>query len=83
LREILAVCTTQEFSVSRVQVDGKPLRVKGQSGARAGKARGTGWDDHPEVEEAPLGDLPKEGIVTLLIESSRRATCWQAGRAIE
>jgi hypothetical protein len=83
LREILAVCTTQEFSVSRVQVDGKPLRVKGQSGAQAGKARGTGRDDHPEVEEAPLGDLPKEGIVTLLIESSRRATCWQAGRAIE
>jgi putative Mg2+ transporter-C (MgtC) family protein len=69
LREILAVCTNQEFSVSRVQVEGKPLRGRGQSGAQAGKGRGTGWEDHPEeVDEAPLGDLPREGIVTLLVE---------------
>jgi hypothetical protein len=40
-----------------------------QSGAQAGRGRGTGWDDHPEeVDEAPLGDLPREGIVTLLVE---------------
>jgi 8-oxo-dGTP pyrophosphatase MutT (NUDIX family) len=63
LREILAVCTNQEFSVSRVQVDGKP------SGAQAGKGHGTGWEDHPEdVDVASLGDLPREGIVTLLVE---------------
>jgi putative Mg2+ transporter-C (MgtC) family protein len=69
LREILAVCTNQEFSVSRVQVEGKPYRGKGQSGSQAGKNRGTGWEDHPEeVDEAPLGDLPREGIVTLLVE---------------
>jgi putative Mg2+ transporter-C (MgtC) family protein len=69
LREILAVCTNQEFSVSRVQVEGKPLRGKGQSGAQAGRDRDTGWEDHPEeIDEAPLGDLPREGIVTLLVE---------------
>jgi putative Mg2+ transporter-C (MgtC) family protein len=69
LREILAVCTNQEFSVSRVQVEGKPFRGKGQSGAQAGKGRGTGWEDHPEeIDEAPLGDLPTEGIVTLRVE---------------
>ena len=69
LREILAVCTNQEFSVSRVQVEDRPLRDHGRSGAQAGKGRGTGWEDHPaEVEEAPLGELPGEGIVTLLVE---------------
>ncbi|MGC9957945.1 MgtC/SapB family protein [Roseiarcus sp.] len=69
LREILAVCTNQEFSVSRVQVEGKPPRGKSQSGAQAGKGRGTGWEDHPEdADEAQLGDLPSEGIVSLLVE---------------
>jgi hypothetical protein len=69
LREILAVCTNQEFSVSRVQVEDKPFRGKGQSGAQAGKGRGTGWEDHPEeIDEASLGDLPREGTVTLLVE---------------
>jgi putative Mg2+ transporter-C (MgtC) family protein len=69
LREILAVCTNQEFSVSRVQVEGTPLRGEGQSGAQAGKGRGTSWEDHPEeLDEASLGDLPTEGIVSLLVE---------------
>jgi len=69
LREILAVCTNQEFSVSRVQVEGKPFGGKSQSGAQVGKGRGTGWDDHPaEVDEAPLAEPPGEGIVTLLVE---------------
>jgi putative Mg2+ transporter-C (MgtC) family protein len=69
LREILALCTNQDFSVSRVQVEGKPSCGKSQSGVQAAKGRGTGWEDHPdEVDEAPLGELPKEGIVTLLVE---------------
>ena len=68
LREILAVCTSQEFSVSRVQTEGKPSRGRGQSGAQAGKGRGTGWDHPEEVYEAPFGDLPTEGIVTLRVE---------------
>jgi putative Mg2+ transporter-C (MgtC) family protein len=56
LREILAACTSQEFSVSRVQIERDPQT-------------GRGWDDpSQEVEEAPLGDLPRRGIVTLTIE---------------
>ena len=31
-----------QFSMSRVQVEGKPFRGKAQSGAQAGKGRGTG-----------------------------------------
>jgi putative Mg2+ transporter-C (MgtC) family protein len=66
LREILAVCTHQEFSVSRVQVEREALGGKGQSGAQAGKGLGTGWEDHPaEADEAPSDD---PGVVTLLIE---------------
>jgi hypothetical protein len=30
--------------------------------------RGTGWEDHPEEDDEALGELPKEGIVTLLVE---------------
>jgi hypothetical protein len=64
LREILAACTGQEFSVSRVQVERAPSRGRGQSGGQAGKGRGTGWEDHPgETEEAP-----QLGIVTLMFE---------------
>ena len=45
------------------------MRGRGQSGAQAGKGRGTGWEDHPEeVYEAPFGDLPTEGVVTLRVE---------------
>ena len=56
LREILAACTSQEFSVSRVQIEREP-------------SNGRGWDDSSrEVDEAPLGDLPRQGIVTLMIE---------------
>jgi putative Mg2+ transporter-C (MgtC) family protein len=69
LREILAACTGQEFSVSRVQVERAPARGGGQSGGQAGKGRDAGWEDHPvETEEAPLSDLPQPGVVTLMIE---------------
>ena len=69
LREILAGCTSQEFSVSRVQVERAPARGQDQSGGQAGKGRGTGWEDHPmEIEEATMSDLSRQGIVTLMIE---------------
>lgn len=69
LREILAACTAQEFSVSRVQVERAPSRGQDQSGGQAGKGRGTGWEDHPmEIEESPMSDLPRQGIVTLMLE---------------
>jgi hypothetical protein len=42
--------------VSRIQIERQP-------------SAGQGWEDHSrEVEEAPLGDLPRQGIVTLKIE---------------
>jgi putative Mg2+ transporter-C (MgtC) family protein len=56
LREILAACTAQEFSVSRVQIEREP-------------SSGSSWEDYSrEVEEAPLSDLPRRGVVTLMIE---------------
>lgn len=56
LREILAACTSQEFSVSRVQIERQP-------------SAGPGWEDRSrEVEEGPFGDLPRQGVVTLMIE---------------
>src|SRR6202167_5702281 len=64
LREILAVCTNQEFSRNRVHVEGKPLRGKNQSGSQAGKGRGTGWEDHPEEDtRRGWGVLQEEGCV--------------------
>ena len=33
-----------------------------------GKGRGTGWEDHPEEDDEALGELPTEGIETLLVE---------------
>jgi hypothetical protein len=84
LREILAVCTNQEFSVSRVQVEDKPFRGKGQSGAQAGKGRGTGWEDHPEENRrGVIGRPAKGGDCNAPSRSSRRAACREAGRAIE
>src|SRR5271170_5744852 len=69
LREVLAICTQYEFSVSRVQVERAPARDPGQSGAQAGKGRATGWEDHPaEAEQAPSAAEPTKGIVTLLVE---------------
>ena len=69
LREILAACTAQEFSVSRVQVERASTHGNDQSGGQAGKGRGTGWEDHPmETEEASLSDPSRQGIVTLMIE---------------
>jgi putative Mg2+ transporter-C (MgtC) family protein len=55
--------------VSRVQVEREPSRGKGQSGAQAGKGRGTGWEDHPAEPEEALSEASlAQGIVTLLIE---------------
>ena len=56
LREILAACTAQEFSVSRVQIERQP-------------ASGSNREDHSrEAEEPPSSDLSRQGIVTLRIE---------------
>src|SRR5580692_4720853 len=43
LREVLAVCTQQDFAVSRVHVDSDPST--GRSGFQASKGRTRGYDD--------------------------------------
>lgn len=42
--------------------------IGGEEVSLPGKGRGTGWEDHPEEDDETLGELPKEGIVTLLVE---------------
>jgi len=68
LREVLAICTQQEFSVSRLQVEGETTRRDG-SGFQAAKGHGKGEDDEVAGNEFPSrpGPTPK-GIVTLLLE---------------
>ena len=60
-REILAVCTNQEFSVSRVQVEDKPLRDNGQSGARQARAAARAGRIIPLMWTRPIGRLAKRG----------------------
>ena len=42
--------------------------IGGEEVSLPGKGRGTGWEDHPEEDDEALGELPKEGIETLLVE---------------
>ena len=69
LREVLAVCSQQEFSVSRVQIEGE--RNGGvHSGFQSGKGHGRGEDDRApnvDVGVSELGGPPQKGIVTLLL----------------
>jgi len=60
----------------------KPSFHWGRRSFIAGKDRGTGWEDHPEEDDEALGELPKEGIVTLLVEVRGTKACWQAGGSI-
>ena len=61
LREILAVCTQQDFAVSRLRVENAAA-----SGHQAGKAQGKGEDDEdPAAEPAAPGG---KGVVTVAME---------------
>jgi len=68
LREVLAVCTQQEFSIYRLRVEGE-RKGRDQSGFQAGKGHGKGADDEVAVGDhrAEAGPPPK-GIVNLLLE---------------
>ncbi len=68
LREILAVCTQNEFSVNRVRVENE--RPGEQSGFQAAKGDGKGFDDEaPTLSEgADQGNRPRKGVVTLSLE---------------
>ena len=45
--------------------------IGGEEVSLPGKGRGTGWEDHPEEDDEALGELPKEEIVTLLVQVRR------------
>jgi putative Mg2+ transporter-C (MgtC) family protein len=69
LREVLAVCTQQDFAVSRVQVGGDDDRAKRrkQSGPQQAKGHDKQWDDEGSSFEDAASEGTK-GIVTLLVE---------------
>jgi putative Mg2+ transporter-C (MgtC) family protein len=63
LREVLAVCTQQDFAISRLQIGGE-RKDRDQSGFQSNKGHGRGADD----EIARSDDPPPKGIITLLLE---------------
>ena len=70
LREVLAVCTQQDFAVSGLRVESEK-KGRNQSGFQTGKGHGKGADDEVAVSDlgvsAEAGPPPK-GIVTLSLE---------------
>jgi putative Mg2+ transporter-C (MgtC) family protein len=68
LREVLAICTQQDFAISRLQVEGE-RKGREQSGFQSGKGHGKGSDDGVAASDLPVqpGPSPK-GIVTLVLE---------------
>jgi putative Mg2+ transporter-C (MgtC) family protein len=68
LREVLAVCTQQDFAISRLRV-GNPGKALSQSGFHSGKGQGKGEDDEetPADVDAPIFPRGK-GVVTVLME---------------
>ena len=69
LREVLAVCTQQDFAVSRVHVDSDPST--GRSGFQASKGRTRGYDDAALIseEDGSSETTPRpKGIVTIQID---------------
>lgn len=68
LREVLAVCTQHEFSISRLRVEGERKRPA-LSGVQSGKGHGKGEDDETAVGDLLVeADPPAKGIVSLLLE---------------
>src|SRR5271168_1153489 len=68
LRDVLAVCTQQDFTISRLRV-GNPGKAISQSGFQSGKGQGKGEDDEdlPTDLDAPIFPRGK-GVVTVLME---------------
>jgi putative Mg2+ transporter-C (MgtC) family protein len=68
LRDVLAVCTQQDFTISRLRV-GNPGKAISQSGFQSGKGQGKGEDDEdlPNDLDAPVFPRGK-GVVTVLME---------------
>jgi putative Mg2+ transporter-C (MgtC) family protein len=68
LREVLAACTQQEFSVNRLQVE-EPKKSRERSGFQDEKGHGKGADDEASGNGlTAAAEPPPKGIVTLLLE---------------
>jgi putative Mg2+ transporter-C (MgtC) family protein len=70
LREVLAICTQQEFAINRLQVEGDK-KDRNQSGFQTGKGHGKEPDDEMAANELGAvthAETPLKGIVTLLLE---------------
>jgi putative Mg2+ transporter-C (MgtC) family protein len=70
LREVLAICTQQDFAVSRLQIEGE-RKNRNQSGFQSGKGHGKGADDEvpaSDLDVSTQAELPPKGIVTLVLE---------------
>jgi putative Mg2+ transporter-C (MgtC) family protein len=77
LRTILAVCTQQEFSVSRFQVERQPAHL-------ADESRAVDRDHYVEQDEARASGAQRTGIVTLQVEiRGARSVAKLAGRLSE
>jgi putative Mg2+ transporter-C (MgtC) family protein len=70
LREVLAICTQHDFSVSRVQVEGDQRRGGSQSGAQQAKGhdKQSGDEGPPSEDVGSESGAAPQGIVTLQIE---------------
>jgi putative Mg2+ transporter-C (MgtC) family protein len=71
LREVLAVCTQQDFAVSRVQLDADRSRHNKQSGFQSDKGRNKQADDSETRSEETSPSDPAaqpKGVVKLAIE---------------
>ena len=68
LREVLAVCTQQDFAISRLRVE-NPRKAPSQSGFQSGSGRGKGEDDEEVAVEPETAPEPApKGIVTVAME---------------
>jgi hypothetical protein len=65
LRDVLALCTQQDFAVSRLRVD---ATERGQSGFQAGKGQSKGADEE-DVSDLDAPAAPRgKGVVTVAME---------------
>jgi putative Mg2+ transporter-C (MgtC) family protein len=70
LREVLSVCTQQDFAISRLQIE-SDRKDRSQSGFQSNKGHGRGTDDEVSGSDVGVSDRSNpspKGIITLLLE---------------
>jgi putative Mg2+ transporter-C (MgtC) family protein len=70
LRDILIVCTQQDFAVTGVQVERDGEAARNRRGKHSGKGRGKEAGDAPAATVEPADDspMPSKGTVTVFLE---------------